>query len=310
MNTQQAALVIIFNHKYNGNIPVLYELYNRRFEAIWFIVPFYEEDDALKKYNIIPVYESSYRYEGYIAQAYDKLKSLAVDHYIFIGDDLVLHPVINQENYGDYFRVGNEQSFSTEICKINAPFGRYSWAYERIYANIQCFCTEEKFVNFRKEIPAPEEAFSIAKEKGFEGFRIRKRDYRRNSGPKGLMRDIICKAKTIPAELPYPTFGGYSDLLVIHQASLQKFSHYCGIFAAMGLFAEIAIPTAMVLACYALVTLDETKYERGDIWGMDKKRQFCEKYDYSLNRLLNEWDDKMLFIHPVKLSEWNGGQEG
>ena len=30
----------------------------------------------------------------------------------------------------------------------------------------------------------------------------------------------------------------------------------------------------------------------------------AEKYDWDFSRLYNEWDEKLFFVHPVKLSGW------
>ena len=71
----------------------------------------------------------------------------------------------------------------------------------------------------------------------------------------------------------------------------------------MNMFVEIAIPTATVLT-----------YKRNDVvffksnselimWGNDRIA-FENKYDKDFSRLYNEWDDKLFYVHPVKLSRW------
>lgn len=42
---QRVGLIIIFNHKYNGNLPLLRKLYSSRFSYIRFLSPFYEGSD-------------------------------------------------------------------------------------------------------------------------------------------------------------------------------------------------------------------------------------------------------------------------
>ena len=50
------ALVVIYNHRYDGNISIVEDLYRERFREIFHLVPFYDGDRP----NVIPVYESSF----------------------------------------------------------------------------------------------------------------------------------------------------------------------------------------------------------------------------------------------------------
>ena len=60
---QKVALIIIYNHQYNKNIDVLERIYKDRFHDIYHLVPFYRGD----RKNVIPVYESSHYFQGYIS---------------------------------------------------------------------------------------------------------------------------------------------------------------------------------------------------------------------------------------------------
>lgn len=298
-------LAIIFNHKYNKNIPILKELYGPRFSNIVYIVPFYKKgefDD--KKFKIISVYETSYSFQGYIAQAYEYLSRYNSIHYLFIGDDVILHPYINEYNYQEYFNLENDESYITEFCKINEPFGEYRWTYSRIYHNLMCLC-DNRFINFRNEIPSKKEAFKIASHKGFYDFSIKKSFYLKAKGIRGRLTDLYQRLKPIPKETTYPLFGGYSDILIISRNDFLDFAHLTGVFASLGMFAEIAIPTSMVLTCKKIKQQTDTNYKRGDIWGMERKKAFGDKYSFSLKYLFSSWPKDTLFIHPIKLSQWN-----
>ncbi|MBN8650204.1 MAG: hypothetical protein J0L67_02190 [Cytophagales bacterium] len=95
----KVALIIIFNHKFEKNLPALKNIYQERFEDIYFVIPFYAGSET----NVIPVYDHSYYFQGYIAQAL-KFISHKFDHYLFIADDLFLNPAINQSNYSNFFK--------------------------------------------------------------------------------------------------------------------------------------------------------------------------------------------------------------
>src|SRR5882672_7140544 len=90
----KACLIIVFNHRYDKNIPVLEKIYSGRFSHIYFLVPFYNGDHP----NVIPVYESSHYFQSFFAQGYSRFFSEEFTHYIFLGDDCILHPSINENN--------------------------------------------------------------------------------------------------------------------------------------------------------------------------------------------------------------------
>src|SRR6218665_624801 len=103
----KVALVIIYNHQYNKNIEKLEEVYGNWFSHIFHLVPFYAGD----KPNVIAVYESSYYFQGYVAQGLKRFFSPEFDHYLFIGDDLMVNPVINENNYSLHLNLDVKTSF-------------------------------------------------------------------------------------------------------------------------------------------------------------------------------------------------------
>ena len=88
-------LIIIFNHRFDKNIPVLEKIYSGRFSNIFFLVPFYNGD----KENVIPVYESSHFFQSFLAQGYNRFAKDEFTHYIFTGDDCLLNPALNENNF-------------------------------------------------------------------------------------------------------------------------------------------------------------------------------------------------------------------
>lgn len=62
----KVALLVVYNHRYDKNIARMRELYAKRFSHIYHIMPFYDG----QKQDVIPVYESSYCFSGYLSQAY------------------------------------------------------------------------------------------------------------------------------------------------------------------------------------------------------------------------------------------------
>lgn len=119
--------------------------------------------------------------------------------------------------------------------------------------------------------------------------------------PKAIL--AIFKSK----KLNYPVIAGWSDILILTNDIMPQFCTYCGAFAASDLFVEIAIPTALSLCTDKITTTKDLSFEA--IHNIEKlpqreKLQFNDKYKNSLTKLLNEYPDNILFIHPIKLSKW------
>ena len=106
-------------------------------------------------------------------------------------------------------------------------------------------------------------------------------------------------------DVPYPLSGGYSDIFVISKNKLFDVARTCGVFAAMNLFVEIAIPTAVVLNVKRekVVTFDQTEYTGKAFWEKDIEL-FENEYEFDLKKLMSGWKEEWLFVHPVKLSKW------
>ena len=84
----KTALLVIYNHRFDTNISRINKLYSHRFSNVFHIMPFYDG----KEPNVIPVFDSSYCFSGYIAQAYSHLRTLGFTHFFIIADDLILNP--------------------------------------------------------------------------------------------------------------------------------------------------------------------------------------------------------------------------
>ena len=65
-HVKRIALVVIYNHRFDGNISIVEDLYRERFSNIFHLVPFYDGDRP----DVIPVYENSFQFQGYIAQGF------------------------------------------------------------------------------------------------------------------------------------------------------------------------------------------------------------------------------------------------
>lgn len=83
----EVCLLVIYNHRYDANISKINRIYEGRFSKVYHVMPFYEGDEP----NVITVYESSFCFEGYLAQALLQIPE-EYSYYFYVADDIVLNP--------------------------------------------------------------------------------------------------------------------------------------------------------------------------------------------------------------------------
>lgn len=303
------ALVIIYNHRYDKNIPILEKIYGDRFSHILHLVPFYDGD----KENVISVYDNSYYFQGYIAQASKTLRDKGnFDHYLFIGDDLLLNPELNETNYESHFNIDKKTSFLPGFIELSKREDKWRRLYDALNYRLPVAGLEAN-----NELPSIQEALNKFKEKNLEEPFLKPKNLysmpNRQQYPKGprgyyhylkRKKEIKTLLETERIDLAYPLVGGYSDILVVSGIDFEKFAHYCGVFSASNLFVELAIPTAMVIACEKIQTEKDTAKQGATFWSAEENQNFEAKYNTSLTELLSAFPKDVLYFHPVKLSKW------
>jgi hypothetical protein len=315
--TNNVCLVIFFNHRFEANIPKLYEYYEDNFENIRIIIPFYDTDDDDR---VITVYGNSYNFQGFFPQAYPKLKVDEFSHYIFLGDDCILNNSLNQDNILNSLKQDQESSFITEIQTLASR--SLNW----LNFSEQKMGFRTPGVNSKSEIPDPTVVWELFKRHGnfasteFSSFI----NYKILSWPGSLIFRLYRKAcrvltnnkryqvsqkyfpKTIK-QLPYPLLMGYSDFFVINAHDFQYFCHLCGVFASMRMFAEIAIPTALAIANSHIVQAEDIEFTIKTFFGRARSTELdilINDCQGTVNNLFSGDRKKLLFIHPIKLSSW------
>ena len=303
-------LIIVFNHAYEKNLPRLRNLYKNRFSHIFFLMPFYKGQDP----DVISVSSPAHYFQGYFTQAYDSLKDYNFDHWLVIGDDLIMNPLINETNVAEQLKLEKEGSY---IPKINRFDDCTKWGHAWKYLK---FTLNSEFFEGGKHLPSSNDAMSKLKELNLEphGMRFenvyadkpfrKKRNYRQKLAKYGprYLKDLVQYEKTPDALLygDYPCCWGYSDIFMVSRDNLQEFSHVCGVMAAANLFVEIAIPTALALTTAGKISHQENCELQGEALWRNRVSEVLGEYENSLSRLLSEFPHDKLFLHPVKLSQW------
>jgi hypothetical protein len=307
------ALIVILNHRYEANIPRLRAIYGPRFKSVHFLCPFFRGRDA----DVSAVYDSSSRFQNYLVQARKDYMRAGVTHYAFAADDLILNPAVNEHNLVDRLGLNEHTAFIKEVCPPSARTFEYPHLLPALHA-----IGGNPFVHHRPELPDREEALRILKRHGIElGFfslrNLRGHGNRWVQYP-GLRQAValvirhrinklvqVVRGQTPRPSVPsYPMVTGYSDFIVVPAGAMDAFLHYCGVLAAINLFVEFAIPTALLFACPSVRTFkDIADLKAGDFWGSEKDR-IAQQHNYTLDELLRNFPPDLLYCHPVKLSQW------
>jgi len=292
-------LSFVFNHQFENNIPKLRSLYEDRFSSIRYLSPFSRNKDP----DVIPIFETSVHFQGYFAQAFRHLPRNC-DYYIFCGDDLILNPSLNEHNIIDSLNC-NESSY----IKYLNPIWEHSFAWHK-FEECNRFTENEYTIPYQNLLPSRNELLQIYENHGL---------YYRNLGFhnfKGVKEKIIT-INRIKSGISYflkngnkrfvnyPVVEGYSDLIVIPHDHLELFCHYCGIFAAMNLWVDAAVATALILSGSEIKTEKDCNYSGTEYWSGHEIINRLKTINYKLDKIGEIFDKEELYIHPIKLSAYN-----
>ncbi len=267
----ELALIIAFNHRYDRNIEKLQQIYEKRFSNIFYLMPFYDGN----KEGVIPVYENSRQFQGFFAQGFNEFFQEKFSHYIFIADDLILNPIINDTNIIEILHLHNQAAYIKRLTPLTA-IGP-SWSN---LAGVFKVFQDYNGVEFRKELPPANEALKLMENHGI------KMDLD-NFAPK------------------YPLVTGYSDFVVVGHESVRRFCRLCGIFAAMRLHAEVATPTALALSAKKIIRENEVDLKGTELGARESRLELERTYNRDFNKLMESFHKESLYIHPVKLTGWS-----
>jgi hypothetical protein len=304
------ALIVIYNHKYLENIDVIERLYGTKFSSIFHLMPFYDGDRP----NVIPVYENSRYFQGYMAQGARHFIRETFSHYLFIADDLLLNPGIDEANCGDYFHTGGNTCFVPELICLHEL---EPW-WPRV-ADALAYRVRQPFIEADNELPTYDEALRCFEKFGLtvgplsvaQVWRRPKLGLRTFCSRDQLRKSILFKARQLKSlltpnryRLKYPLVGSYADICLVSAPAISRFCHYCGVFAATRLHAEIAVASALVLAADKIVT-EEVLPNPGKAMWYEERTTEVSRYNHKLGVLLADFPDNALYLHPIKLSQWD-----
>jgi hypothetical protein len=301
------ALVIIYNHQYNKNIDILERIYQGRFSNIFHLVPFYQGD----KENVIAVYDASLYFQGYIAQGLKSYFDESFSHYFFVADDMIINPIINENNVTDVLKLKKDTSFIPGVFSLGSSKGYWPRIGEAFRWRLK-----PRGVEASSFIPSYEEAVAKLKKYDLQVEPLRfdqiwrvprnNKEWKKTLSKDKTFLFRYLKNKILPKQyhLSYPLVGSYADIFVVSGTEIKTFCHFCGIFSATRLFVEVALPTALVLAAKEITQEKDIELRGKPLWTKEEYAEL-EPYNGSLKNLMNDFPKGYLYLHPIKLSKWN-----
>jgi hypothetical protein len=306
----EPCLIIIFNHRYDKNIPVLEKIYSSRFSHIYFLVPFYKGSHP----RVIPVYESSYYFQSYFAQGYHRFFHEYFTHYIFCGDDCLLNPSVNEKNFLEQTGLPAGADFIPGLMEFHT-LKEGGWWHTKKAVD---FFHNREGAEIEKELPSRQEALQRFNQHGVTIQPLTSKNIFGNKRipflrwwQSWIYKQFFLRVKWKnyrrkgKIELPYPAVGSYSDIFIVTGESITDFCHYSGIMASAGLFVEVAIPTALLLSSKKIVQEKDLRLKGKALWSAEEVEAVEKEFNRSLALLMKDFPADQLYFHPVKLSKWN-----
>jgi hypothetical protein len=223
---------------------------------------------------------------------------------VFCGDDLILNPSLNERNLINTLNC-NESSY----IKYLNPVWEHSFAWHK-FEECNQFTEIEYAIPYHNLLPSRKELMHI-----YESYGLNYRNLGIHNFNGIIEKEIT--VQRIKAGLSYflrngnkryinyPLVEGYSDLIVVPQKHLELFCHYCGIFAAMNLWVDAAVATALLLSGSQVKTEIDSSYLGTEYWNIHELHERLTPVNKKLDNIYNLFRENELYIHPIKLSSYN-----
>ena len=296
-NSGGVCICVVFNHPFVANIPLLRRLYAGRFSTVRFLVPFQLSDDD----DILTVYRGSFGHCAYAIEHIPALESLNCDHYVFVHDDVLLSPYLNEGNIRERLGLRPNEGWVGAIRPTPPDIGEWGYQLGSVWRLIEprsplSGVGLDSLAATLRHLPPASEAARKAATYGIPPVT----SFHYDGGfPFGGLGHPVAEAlfarygPTI--EIPYPIAcsGPDADFLIVPRKGLREYLHVAAVLATAGLFVEMAAPTALYLTCdHVRTCADVAMYAEWSlrmIWPRD-----------ALSRLLER--PELISVHPVKLS--------
>jgi hypothetical protein len=270
-------------------------------------MPFYRGDDS----DVLPVFGHSYTFQDYLVQAYPLIKG-NFSHYLIVGDDMLLNPALCEENILNALQCDSSRSYIKEI-RTTSP--NDPWAQRHRYLDV----LDYPGISLAPLLPTPNELRECFERNALraQAPKLRLRTYAKlgfwyfisHFTPNPITRRSrkLSHHKTALTSHVQYVVRSYSDFFAIASRDMDAFIHYCGVLSSIRLFAEIAIPTALIYAGATIRQEKDIAYHGVETW--TKETNLTPAFTAAPG-ILDLWsyfsaNPKALYVHPVKLSKFS-----
>jgi len=320
----KTCLVVIYNHKFEKNIQIIKKIYGGRFSKVIQLIPFYDGNDP----DVFRVFGNSFKFHTFIAQKRRDLLSVDCDRFLFIGDDLLLNPRIQDDTIENLMKLSKNVCFFPELHDVSKG-GFVRGTIEAARLKFPCPGLDTSVLQI---IPSFEEAFSILHKKGLMQTRRLTRikpyfplflqpwhkNWRGNTSVLRARFWHFCnmlKYRFGIFSAGYPVVFGYSDIFSIPKLYFDDFCDYLEVFASMEMFVELAIPTTFALHDWNLALEKDLILQPLNVWFPQNPylfkakaariASFEAKANWKVRAIDSEFPKDLLYMHPIKLSRWS-----
>lgn len=304
-------LVVVFNHPHGKNIPLLESFLKEKFSSITYLLPL----EATDRPDTITYYRGSYCFHGAIVDAFGFLSKKETDWFVFMQDDVLLRPDIDEHNILDFLNVDDCDAFFPAYRKLSQASDRWSWTVRILWKwlhprntlsgsgmkSVGDFLPITNDISMRLEkhgIPPCTDIPCIGPDstalKNATAFNPP------NSRSHHIVQEVAAglfeESRSI--KIDHPLLYGVSDFFAVRKRALKNLVNAFGILAAADIFAEVSIPTALVRCCDRISVGDKNGIQCRWAMGADRGDVFDAK------SIRNEFIDNpsLLLIHPMKWS--------
>ena len=286
-------------------------IYRQRFSNILYLMP----HQTTSRKDVFTVYGGSYTFQSFILQARQQILEMNCELYAFIQDDVLLRPEIAECDL--HALVDGFNSFIPNISSLTNTLKSWSWASRTLWS----ICNPRNTLNgsgmkaFRdgrglsNGTISELNRLSIPCNLEFERPSLKDRGVC-NIDVFGENTSIITSDQLLDLlydgifngretiTLNTPLAYGVSDFFLVKKGIIHDFFDEIGLMTSAGLFAEVAIPSALIYT-------ENNKIKRAQDCGYKVSWSFGSERDnvYDPTYINTSFEDgSLLLLHPMKWS--------
>ncbi len=303
-------------------------IYSKNFNKIFHLMPLYSEEEYGKKENVIPVFENKYQLTGHIAQAYEKIYQEKYDYYVFMTDECLLSPCVNQDNLKEIFKLDKDTCFiSSDIKAVDVDvLNDTNWAFPSLF-NMTYNKNGAEIIKF---IPSKANARKLYTKNADAKTPYIYADYfsylqkhivanRRHNHPfffelkhgqkdiKTLSEVFVSKLEQDKLKTIYPFVCSQAEFFIVPSCSIKNFKHYCGLLGSVRLHYNIGFATSMCFSANEKIKMPKDYNEGIKILDLKQKNYKGQTPAIKLIEkdkvLIDDNQEETLVAYPVSLDK-------